>query len=437
MHPAIARAIANTVLWLLLVLPFFLALLQARGPDFADAGALLNWLGRLAGIAGLTCLLLAAALIIRVPGFDRLFGGLTSLWKIHHRLGAASFMLLLAHPLFLAFAASDVSLSAAVDVLFPSDEKMPAFFGWSALVIMMIFLAPTFAFFGQPRYQRWKWVHRISGAAVVLALVHTLMAGRTFPPPYDWFLWLALALLAATAIAYRFLFSRRLGRRRYRVAGVAHPANNVIELRLEAEGRPLRYRAGQFVYLTPYDRNLAAGYAEEHPYTLSSSPAEEHLRVAIKDLGDSSRALQHVTPGSSVRVEGPYGDFFPERFGRELWIAGGIGITPFLARARHLAATGETADVVLIFDVQDEARAMFCAELEALAKANNGFALVLHFFYLEGPLNREFLERHCPDFAERDAYLCGPLPLKTLAQQYLLEGGSNIERVYTEEFVLL
>src|SRR5690606_17273496 len=188
---------------------------------------------------------------------------------------------------------------------------------------------------------------------------------------------------------------------------------------------------------TPYDRKLAAGYAEEHPYTLSSSPTEKHLRVAIKDLGDSSRALQHVTKGSRVRVEGPYGDFFPERFGRELWIAGGIGITPFLARARHLAATSATADIVLIFGVQDEARALFRAELEALAQANPGFILVFHFFYLEGPLTGEFLQRHCPDFAERDAYLCGPLPLMELAQQFLLAGGSDIERIFTEEFALL
>ena len=437
MHPSVARALAHSILWALLILPFFLALLQARGPDLADAASVLNWLGRLAGIVGLTCLLLAAALIIRVRGFDRLFGGLTSLWKIHHRLGAASFLLLLAHPLLLSFAALDVSISAAVDILFPPRGSAQAFYGWSALIIMMVFMAPTFAFFGQPPYQRWKWVHRTSGAAVVLALVHTLMVGRTFPSPLDRLLWLGLAALAAGAIAYRFVFSRGLGRRRYRIVDVAHPANNVVELSLEAEGRPLHYRAGQFVYLTPYDRNLAAGYAEEHPYTLSSSPTEKHLRIAIKDLGDSSRALQHVTPGSSVQVEGPYGDFFPDRFGRELWLAGGIGITPFLGRARFLAAKGEPADVVLIYGVQDEARALFRAELEGIAQAHEGFVLALHFFYREGPLNREFLERHCPDFAERSAYLCGPSTQMDLARHVLLAGGSDAERIFTEEFVLL
>ena len=437
MHPATAKALTHTALWVLLVLPLFLALLQARGSDFADTAAVLNWLGRLTGIAGLTCLLLAAALIIRVPGFDRLFGGLISLWKIHHRLGAASLLLLLAHPLLLAFAAADVSLAAAVDTLFPPGGSLPAWFGWGALIVMMVFLAPSFAFFGQPDYQRWKWVHRLSGAALLLALAHTLMVGRTLPPPTDVLLWLGLTALAIAALAYRLVFSRHLGRRRYRVAGLAHPANNVVELSLAREDRPLRYRAGQFVYLTPYDENLAAGYAEEHPYTLSSSPTEKELRLAIKDLGDSSRALQNVTPGSLMRVEGPYGDFFPERFGRELWIAGGIGITPFLARARHPAATGATADIVLVFCVQDEPRALYREEFEALARASESFAFVLHFFYREGTLNTAFLQRHCPDFAERDAYICGPLPLIALAKRLLLSGGSRSERIFTEEFVLL
>jgi predicted ferric reductase len=437
MHPAIARAMAYTGLWLLLVLPLFLALLQVRGPDFESTGTVLNLLGRLAGIAGFTCLLVAAVLIIRVPGFDRLFGGLTTLWKIHHRLGGAALLLLLAHPLLLSFAAADVSLSAAVDVLFPPGGSVAAWFGWSALVFLMIFLAPSFAFFGQPDYQRWKLVHRLSAPAAVLGLLHTLLAGQTLPPPSSWLVWFGLAGLAAAAFAYRFLFSRHLGRRSYRVAHIARPANDVVELSLEAEGRRLHYLAGQFIYLTPYDRSLPAGFAEEHPYTLSSSPTEKQLRVAIKDRGTSSRALQHITPGSRVQVEGPYGDFFRRHFGRELWIAGGIGIAPFLSRARHLAATGEPADIVLLFMVQDQARALFHDELEALASARENFVLVLHYFYIEGPLTIEFLERHCPDFAARDAYICGPLPLISLAQRLLLAGGSQVERISTEEFALL
>ena len=431
------KRLARALLWILLLLPLLLALLQVQHADIANTRAVLNWLGRLTGIAGLTCLLLAAALIVRVPGFDRLFGGLTHLWRTHHLLGAAALLLLLAHPLLLAFSAAGVSLSAAAQTLVPARDGLATWFGWAALVAMMIFLAPSFAFFGEPDYQRWKWVHSISGVAVLLALAHTLLLARSLPAPWSWIVWGGLALLAVAAVTYRFVISHRVGRLPYRVSGMAHPANNVVELSLEAEEQPLKYRAGQFVYLTPYDRSLAAGYAEEHPYTLSSSPLESGLRIAIKDLGNASRAIQHISPGSLVKIEGPYGDFFPDQVGSELWIAGGIGITPFLGRARHIAASGAAADVRLIYCVQDEPRALFRDELQELARSIDGFALTLHFFYREGPLTGDFLRTHCADLADRSVYVCGPSALNTLAHHLLVGAGCRRDRIQTEEFVLL
>lgn len=435
--PATARRIAMPVLWLLLCTPLVLALFHTSAADTASIGALLNWAGRLTGIAGLTCMLLSAALIVRVPGFDRLFGGLTKLWMIHHRLGAAALLLLLAHPLLLAFAAANVSLAAATATLLPPAADWPTWLGWLALLVMMAFLAPTFAFFGEPDYQRWKWMHRLSGLAVLLAIVHTLMLTRSLPETSSRAVWLGLAMLAVFAVLYRFVFSRHVGRLRYSVSAVAHPANNVVELTLEPDGRSLDYRPGQFVYLTPRDRSLAAGHAEEHPYTLSSAPEEPALRVAVKDLGDASRALQQVALGTPVQIEGPYGDFFPDRVGRELWIAGGIGITPFLSRARHIAATGGGTDVQLIFCVQDESRALFLKELQQLADSIEGFNVTMHFFYREGPLTAEFIEQHCQDVALRSVYICGPTPLITLARNLLPGSGVRQDRIQTEEFALL
>lgn len=68
----------------------------------AEPGALLRALGRAAGVAGLTWLLVAVALSVRLPGFDPWFGGLLRLWRVHHLLGAGSFVSLLAHPLLVA-----------------------------------------------------------------------------------------------------------------------------------------------------------------------------------------------------------------------------------------------------------------------------------------------------------------------------------------------
>jgi predicted ferric reductase len=433
----VKQTFAAGVFWVLLALPFLLAVLQVRPAELAAAPAVFDLLGRLTAILGLTCLLLSAVLAVRVPGFDRLFGGLTRLWHLHHRLGGAALVLLLAHPLLMAFAAADASIAAAVNTLFPRPVRLPPLLGWAGLVTMMVVLAPTFAFFGEPEYQRWKVLHRVSGLALLFALGHTFLVSQSLPPPWHVVVWGGLAVLAVAAVSWRLLFASRIARLRYRVEDVAHPANNVVELTLAPEGRALRYRPGQFVYLTPYDRQLESGYGEEHPYTLTSSPREDVLRMAIKDLGDSSRALQHIAPGSPVEIEGPYGDFFPAETGRELWIAGGIGVTPFLGRARYLAGNAAGADVCMIYFVQDEARALFLDELQTIADSIEGFTLALHYFYREGPLAAAYLQAHCPDLGERTAYICGPVPLLALTRRHLLAARVEPERIHSEEFKLL
>ncbi|MFU8830647.1 MAG: ferric reductase-like transmembrane domain-containing protein [Wenzhouxiangella sp.] len=435
---------ARLLVWCLALVPLLAFLLGLGSPDFANAAAVLNMLGRLTGVLGLAFLLLAAALSARVPGFDQPFGGLTKLWNTHHLLGAASLMLLLAHPLLLSLAAAGYGQHLAVATLFPPLSDHATWIGWLALVLMMIFLAPSFSFFGHPKYERWKRVHSLAGLVVILALVHTVMFSRTMPAGLDIIVWSLFALLAVGAVAWRFIFSRRAGRLTHTVTKVEQVANNVVELTLEPRNRTLAYQAGNFVYMTPHDPELSAGRGEEHPYTLSSSPLEASPRIAIKDLGDASRAIQSIRVGTTVSLEGPYGRFFPtdgRRKDPELWVAGGIGITPFLARMRHIKALdhngGLGGDIHMIYAVQDEARALYAAELEQLAAEIPGFGLTFHFFYREGPISPDFLHQTCPDFQQRAIYICGPLPLNHLVQNHLREAGVSQARIHTEEFELL
>jgi predicted ferric reductase len=421
------------------MMPPVWALTSIHSADLAGAGAALNLLGRLTGIAGLSMLLVAAILSCRVPGVDQPFGGLTKLWKTHHSLGAVSFLLLLAHPVLLALAAGANSVPAAAQVLVPTRPDVSTLLGWLALLAMMIFLAPSFAFFGEPNYQRWRWLHRLAAVAVIAALAHTFLLARTIPPPASAIIWLLLAAGAIASVAYRLVFSRRVGRLPYTVDSIAAPAGNVVELTLRPTGRHLSYEPGQFVYLTPYDESLAAGYREEHPYTLTSAPAEPALRVAIKDLGDATHAMQSITPASEVRIEGPYGAFFPRRHyaGPELWIAGGIGLAPFLGRLRDLVARKHQIDVHLVYCVQDETRAHVRSELEQLVSDIPGAVLTMHYFYRQGPLDAGFLLQHCRDLVRRHAYVCGPEPLLERAQAILAGAGVPRRRIVTEEFTLL
>ena len=431
----------SVIAWSLGVVPVLVALPYAA-VEPVTAGTLLNAAGRLTGIGGIALLLVAAMISCRAPGFDRHFGGLTKLWRTHHMIGAVAFLLVLAHPLMLAFAAADVSARAAAHALVPQPFDWSTAWGWCALLVMTVFLAPSFAFFGEPEYQRWRNVHRLAAAAVIAGVVHTWLAARTMPDTLNAVVWTSFTGAVVAAVACRFVLSRA-GRRRYVITGVARPAANIVELSLTPQNGAIRYEPGQFVYLTPYDAKLTAGNREEHPYTLSSSPTEDGLRVAVKDLGDATEALQHIRVGSEVRIEGPYGCLFSGAGTQtpELWIAGGIGIAPFLSRARHLAATGSgrarPLDAHLVYCVQDESRAHFRDELTRLCSAVPGLSMTLHFFAVEGPLRQEFLARHCADYPSRTAYLCGPLPLIRLAKRELTTAGVPRRRIRSEELTLL
>lgn len=440
MRPAIMA------IWALAALPLLIAsgiVLEVRWDSPHDV---LATAGRLAGVAGLACLLVSACLSSRVPGFDRIFGGLTRLWQTHHLLGACAFLLLLAHPLLLAFARAE-SNSDARELLFPAGSSWALWSGWAGLLLMMIFLAPSFSFFGPPVYQRWKAIHMLAGPAIVFSLLHAFAYDRAIAPPWDYLVWGTLSALALAALGYRWIFSRwRLpgtagGRFHYRVTGVDTVSQGVVEIAFAPVSGAMRYEAGQFGYLTPYDRQLEAGYGQEHPFTISSSPHEPDLRMTVKNLGDASRALQQIQPGSDVRIEGPYGAFFQDNSQAddldELWIAGGIGITPFLARARYLQTIGNTGRVCLIFCVQDEARALFLDELTQIAASMPAFSFHMHYFYKEGPLSREFIEQRCETPASRDVYICGPNPLLALGRSIASDTGVPFHRIHTEEFNLL
>lgn len=413
------RGLGDAVLILLALAPL---------AALADPAPTLAFLGRASAALGLACLLLAAMTSARVPGFDLWFGGLTRLWRLHHYLGAAAFLLLMAHPLLLSFAAARVSLPAASAVLFPGPSAWKVWAGWLSLGLMAVFLAPTFWFFGRPEYQRWKSLHALSGAAVVLGLAHTLALGGTRT------LWAAYGACALLAFTYRVFAARRLARR-FTIVAVETAGRGVVELTLRADEGRLEHRDGQFIYLTPLDPGLARGQGEEHPYTVSSAAGAADLKIVVKDLGDASRALQTVAVGSTALVEGPYGEFFHRSGGRagELWIAGGVGLTPFLSRVRSLAP-GRACDIHLVYCVQDESRAHFIKELEAAAASVPGLRLWPHHFAREGPLTAAFLAARCPDFAGRETYVCGPPELIAAARRELRGAGMPAARVHSEDF---
>lgn len=134
--------------------------------------------------------------------------------------------------------------------------------------------------------------------------------------------------------------------------------------------KPFMYTAGQFIELT-LDGHQESGQAAKRWFTLSSSPHEELLtittRVAAAAHSDFKRALQHLKSGATVTISEPLGDFvLPKLIQTPLiFVAGGIGITPFHSMLSWLANTNEERPIHLLYSVKNEADIIFQDAFEA------------------------------------------------------------------------
>ena len=123
--------------------------------------------------------------------------------------------------------------------------------------------------------------------------------------------------------------------------------------------RPLDYIAGQFADITLPHKADELGITRQ--FTLSSSPTEPHgaFTVRFPDTSSSFKhALKQLKPGDLFHISGSLGDFVLPRISSTplVWIAGGIGITPFRSHAVWLAAADEHRDITLHHRTSDDTR---------------------------------------------------------------------------------
>jgi ferredoxin-NADP reductase len=194
------------------------------------------------------------------------------------------------------------------------------------------------------------------------------------------------------------------------------------------------HRAGQYVRIgVDVD-----GVRHWRTYSLSSpeSSADGCLSVTVQAQPDGvvSGHLAHSTPvGTIVQLEPADGDFvLPSTVsGPLLMITAGSGITPVMAMLRTLAALGPLPDLVLLHSAPTAADVIFNDELRALAEQHPSARLTLRHTTTEGRLDLAELDTLCPDWREREAFVCGPAGLLDAAQRHW---ASLPERLHLERF---
>ncbi|MFI5911860.1 ferric reductase-like transmembrane domain-containing protein [Dactylosporangium sp. NPDC051541] len=404
-------------------------------------GEPLSALGRLTGLLASDLLLLQVLLMARIPLVERVFGQ-DRLARWHRWTGFSSFHLMLAHIVFITIGYAG---GARTDVLGELWELIADYPGMllataGTLLLALVVVTSIRAARRRLRYESWHLLHLYAYLGVGLALPHQIWTGTDFTGSawsraYWWTLYAAAVLTVVTFRAGLPLW--RSVYHRLRVEQVVAESPGVVSVYLRGHRLDrLPIRAGQFFLWRFLD---GPGWSRAHPYTLSAGPAGDVLRITVKDLGDGSRRVHRLRPGTRALLEGPYGALTAaQSTGRPpLLVAAGVGITAMRALLDDLAAP----DAVLLYRVRGRAEAVFRSELDALSR-RRGVGLV----YLEGRRSRRgswlpagldvpgMLHHLVPDVAVREAYLCGPPEWMAAVHTELRAAGLPAGRIHREEF---
>jgi len=407
---------------------------ETRGSLSAPGGWLIAG-GRFAGFTGAYLLLVMIVLIARLPWLERAVGQ-DRLVRWHRRVGPWVLWLITAHVVLITLGYSELAKVGPLRQLWVFLTSYPDLLAAAVGFCLLIMAGITSIRIARRRlkYETWWIVHLYMYLALALAFAHQIVTGGSFVGhPLTRVVWIAVWIATAgMVIVFRVLHPivRNL-RHQLRIASVHEEAPGVFSV--VCSGRRLERLAvsgGQFFQWRFLTKDL---WWHAHPYSLSALPRPPYIRVTVKGLGDQSRAVAHLKPGTRVAVEGPYGAFthHARSTDRVVLIGAGVGITPLRALLEDLPEWVAVTVIVRASSPQDIVHRDEVADFVALRGGQ--------FHELVGsrrqiPFDAGALRKLVPDIARCDVYVCGPQGFSTRVLTAARKLGVPRHRIHHEEF---
>lgn len=398
-------------------------------------GAVATLIGTDTGMVGMYLALVMVLLVSRIPVLERILGQ-DGLLRWHRRVAPWPISLLVAHAIFIVIGYGQASRTGALHETVVLVLDFPNVLAATvALAIMVaIGLLSIRAVRSRLRRETWWAIHLYMYLALALSFAHVILLGPSFVGNFalqaGWTaLWLATAGVVITyRVAVPLVRSLRMD---LRIAEVIPEGGGAVSV--VCRGRHLERLAvsgGQFFAW----RFLARGlWWQAHPYSLSARPRPPYLRLTVKQIGDHSRAVAALRPGTRVFVEGPYGALTVHARSRDkvLLVAGGIGVTALRSLLEDLPR--DASPVVVVRSSSPEQQYLR-EELAELVRQRRGELHELVGSRHKVDLDARRFRRLVPDLAAREAFVCGPPGFVTSAVAALTEAGLTRRAVHAEEF---
>lgn len=411
----------------------------ANTPNVSESGQIFAIAGKISGLWAATLIIAQFVFSARLKILNKIFG-IDRLMVSHKFLGSTAFTLAIFHPLLL-YQSGSYSFGTI------ELELWPELLGAATLTLLAVIVCTSlFRVFLQLDYRYWRIIHQLTFIAVLLAAIHALVIGSELQ------FWLSRIVFLMVISAYIILFiwvkfikPRRLKDNPYEVTEVTALNHNVFNLRLKPDKTSLfEYLPGQFAFLRIFSKDLKA---EEHPFTISSSPANrDYISFTIKNSGDYTSTIGMTKVGDKATVEAPLGRFsfmmYPQT-DHIILIAGGIGITPLLSMLRYIAQNDNQKHVTLIWANRTVDDTFLSEEFEDILHAMPN--LKIHHIMskqpdyagLKGYLNEAILKELLnPVLPGARVFLCGPSSMMKLVKGSLRNIGFAKNQIIMENFAL-
>ncbi len=396
---------------------------------FGDIGTITTSLGQIFGLVGMVLFSINLILAGRFKFLDKFFKGLDKVYANHSKIGSIAFSLMLFHPLFLVVQYILISTKSAA-LFFVPFVNMDITWGIISLLIMIILI--SFTFYVKLKYNIWKFSHKFMTLAFLFAVVHTIAINSDISrSPELRFYVFGFAFLGIFVMARKFFFDYVLNKKlEYKVQKVEQLNKDIVEVEMSPVGQPLVYTSGQFAFFTFISNGVKS---ESHPFSFSSADTDKNLKITVKSLGDYTGSLSLLKEGDKVFVDGPYGHFYYKNVKgmKQVWVAGGIGITPFFSMARSLDVSHK---INFFYSVKDENEAVYTKEFMDVSKSNPNFAFNLWNVRERGYIEAGFIQKSVGSLDDTDFFFCGPPVFMESLKKQFVALGVDVSRIHYENF---
>lgn len=374
---------------------------------------------------------------------ERIVNGMDQVYQLHKwagiwavLFGALHWLIKLSKPLIVALI-GNANRAAKVPTMqiFSEYVSLAKSLGewaiYAALVMLVLTLWKSFP------YKFWRHLHRIMPVLFLMVVIHTvvLMPLSYWTQPIGICL---LALLSWGSYAALLAMFNRIGHKHRYLAQVKQAqlgADQVLFLRAQVDARWPNHQPGQFAFLC-FDKTEGG-----HPFTIASAPNPDgYIDFHIKALGDHTRHLaQTLKPRQFFQIEGPYGCFELSRVDQQcqqLWVAGGIGITPFLAWLDALVANPRPLQAQLHYCLHQAEHSHALAQLQQRIQQLPNIQLFVHDSAQNQRLHIENIHLSSDPEMCCELWFCGPSGLLNHLQTGLEQRLGDRLRVHSEAFIM-